>query len=46
MKFINNNKDAIIFYTLILVFTIELINDVKKDNLRENNKYVTTYMPK
>lgn len=46
MKFLKNNKGVIIFYTLVLISTIVLINDVKKDNLRENNKYVMTYMPK
>ena len=46
MKFLKNNKGTIIFYTLILVCTLVLINDVKKDELRTQNKYVMTYMTK
>lgn len=45
MKFLKNNKGVIIFYALVLVSTLVLINDVKKDELREENKYVMTYMP-
>ena len=45
MKKIKNNKGVIIFYALVLVSTLVLINDVKKDELREENKYVMTYMP-
>ena len=45
MKFSKNNKGVIIFYALVLVSTLVLINDVKKDELREENKYVMTYMP-
>ena len=45
MKFLKNNKGAILFYGLILISTLVLINDAKKDDLRENNKYVMTYMP-
>lgn len=45
MKFFKNNKGVILFYALILVSTLVLINDAKKDNLREENKYVMTYMP-
>jgi len=44
MKFLKNNKGVIIFYGLILISTLVLINDVKKDELREENKYVMTYM--
>ena len=44
MKFLKNNKGVIIFYTLVLVSTLVLINDVKKDELREENKYVMTYL--
>ena len=44
MKFLKNNKGVILFYTLILISTFVLINDVKKDELREENKYVMTYM--
>jgi len=45
MKFLKNNKGVILFYGLILVSTLVLINDAKKDDLREENKYVMTYMP-
>ena len=45
MKFLKNNKGVILFYGLVLVSTLVLINDAKKDNLREENKYVKTYMP-
>ena len=44
MKFLKNNKGVILFYGLILVSTLVLINDVKKDELREENKYVMTYL--
>ena len=46
MKFLEENKGVILFYTLILVSTLILINDVKKDDLRAENKYVMTYMQK
>ena len=46
MKFLKDNKGVIIFYTLILISTLVLINDVKKDDLRAENKYVMTYMNK
>ena len=42
MKFLKNNKGAILFYMVILIFSLILINDVKKDELREENKYVMT----
>ena len=45
MKFLKNNKGVILFYGLILISTLVLVNDVKKDELREENKYVMTYMP-
>ena len=45
MKFLKNNKGVILFYGLVLVSTLVLINDAKKDNIREENKYVMTYMP-
>ena len=45
MKFLKNNKGAILFYVLILVSTLVLVNDAKKDGLREENKYVMAYMP-
>ncbi len=40
MKFLKNNKGAIIFYLIIIVFTLVISNDVKKDELREENRYV------
>ena len=40
MKFLKNNKGAIIFYLVVLTFSLVIINDVKKDGLREQNKYV------
>ena len=40
MKFLKNNKGAIIFYLVVLTFSLVIINDVKKDELREQNKYV------
>ena len=46
MKFLKNNKGVILFYGLILVSTLVLINDVKKDELREENRYVMTYIAK
>ena len=45
MKFFKNNKGVILFYGLILISTLVLVNDVKKDEFREENKYVMTYMP-
>ena len=45
MKFFKNDKGVILFYALILVSTLVLVNDAKKDDLREENKYVMTYMP-
>ena len=44
MKFLKNNKGVILFYSLILISTLVLINDAKKDDLREENKYVMTYL--
>ncbi len=46
MKFLKNNKGALIFYLIILIGTLAIANDVKKDNLREENKYVMTNLPK
>ena len=40
MKFVKNNKGVIVFYALVLVSTLVLLNDVKKDDFREENKYV------
>ena len=45
MKFLKNNKGAILFYIVILISTVVIVNDVKKDNLREENKYVMTNLP-
>lgn len=44
MKFLKNNKGVIVFYALVLVSTLVLINDAKKDDFREENKYVMTYL--
>ena len=46
MKFLKNNKGAILFYVILLIGTLAIITDVKKDNLREENKYVMTNLPK
>ncbi|MGN1358490.1 MAG: hypothetical protein ACI4WU_03880 [Bacilli bacterium] len=46
MNFLKNNKGAIVFYLIIIVSSLVIINDVKKDNLREENKYVMTYLSK
>lgn len=45
MKFLKNNKGAILFYAIILISTLVIINDVNRDNLREDNKYVMTNLP-
>ena len=45
MKFLKNNKGAILFYMIILIFTLIIVNDVKKDNLREESKYVMVNLP-
>ena len=45
MKFLENNKGAILFYVIILISTLVIINDVKKDELREENRYVMTNLP-
>ena len=42
MKFLKENRGVIIFYVVILIASLVLVNDVKKDNLREENKYVMT----
>ena len=46
MNFLKKNKGVILFYTLILISTLVLINDAKKDDLRTENKYVMTYINK
>ena len=45
MKFLEKNKGAIIFYIVILMSTLLIINDVKHDELREENRYVMTNLP-
>ena len=45
MEFLKNNKGAILFYVIILISTLVLVNDVKKDNIREENKYVMVNLP-
>ena len=44
MEFLKNNKGVILFYALVLVSTLVLVNDAKKDDIRTENKYVMTYM--
>jgi hypothetical protein len=46
MKFFKNNKGAILFYVIIIISTLVIANDVKKDNLREDNKYVMVTLSK
>ena len=46
MKFLKNNKGAIIFYIILLVGTLLITNDVEKDNIREENKYVMVSLAK
>ena len=46
MNFLKKNKGAILFYVIILVSTLVIINDVNNDNLREESKYVMTNLPK
>ena len=46
MKFLKNNKGAILFYAIILISTLLIISDVKRDNLREENKYVMINLSK
>ena len=45
MKFFEKNKGAILFYVIILLSTLAIINDVKKDELREESRYVMTNLP-
>ncbi len=45
MKFLKNNKGVILFYAIILISTLLIANDVKKDELREENRYVMTNLP-
>ena len=46
MEFLKNNKGAILFYVIIIISTLVIANDVKKDNLREENKYVMVTLSK
>ena len=46
MKYLEKNKGAIIFYLFVIIFSLVMINDVKKDELREENKYVMTTLSK
>ena len=46
MNFLKNNKGVILFYAIILISTLLIIDDVKKDNLREENRYVMVNLPK
>lgn len=46
MKFLEKNKGAILFYAIILISTLLIINDVKQDNLREESKYVMVNLSK
>ncbi len=46
MKFFKENKGAILFYLVILVSTLVIVNDVKQDTKNGENKYVMTYLQK
>ena len=46
MNFLKNNKGVILFYAIIFLSTLVLMNDVEKDNLKEGNKYVMTTLSK
>jgi len=45
MKFLKRNKGAILFYLVILISSLAIINDVKKDEMREENRYVMANLP-
>ena len=45
MEFLKRNKGAILFYLVILISSLAIINDVKKDDMREQNKYVMVNLP-
>ena len=45
MEFLKRNKGAILFYLVILISSLAIINDVKKDEMREENKYVMVNLP-
>ncbi len=40
MKFLKNNKGAILFYLIIMVSSLVIINDVENENKKEESKYV------
>ena len=42
MNILKNNKGVILFYVIILISSLVIINDVEKDSLREDKKYVMT----
>jgi len=44
MNFLKNNRGVLLFYAIIIFSTLVLINDVEKDNLREENHYIMTYL--
>ena len=44
MNFFKNNKGVILFYAIIIISTLVIISDVERDNLREENHYVMTYL--
>ena len=46
MKFLKNNKGAIIFYLVLIISTLVIVNDVKQDTKNGENKYVMTYLSK
>lgn len=45
MKFLKNNKGVILFYVIILISSLVIINDVEKDEMREENRYVMANFP-
>ena len=46
MNFLKNNKGAIIFYLVIIISTLVIVNDVKQETKNGENKYVMTYLSK
>ncbi len=44
MNFFNKNKGAIIFYLVIVISTLVIVNDVKQDKSTGESKYVMTYL--
>ena len=45
MKFLKKNKGVLIFYLVILVCSVLIANDVKRDEMREEHRYVMTNLP-